>query len=778
MPVSLAFAKGRLIKSYTEPKPIVSQTMTTLKMLDDEDGEVVWNLSADKVNSLNEANIYEAEGHVVISRGNDRLEADFARYFMDTKWIYLRGNVAVKMGRDDLKAQEAEFDLANRTGWLKDGTVFMADQHLIFKGEQVQKHTGDVYSFYNARLTACEGDVPAWSLSAEEAVVEVDGYARLWDASFNIKDTSIVKTPVMILPAKKTRQSGFLMPHLSYSTRNGATYSQPYFWAIDDSHDVTVNTSFMLERGVMGGFDYRAAPSTHDNVWFAADFLQDAKNVTSPASTLYRGDNLMRTNYDRWWIRGMGDFLLEDPRWRLKTDLDLVSDQEYLQEFKRGRQGFDRNQNDAFGMFSRDLAEKDDKRVSGAMIERDWERFGFNAGLTYTQNQYLGNGNMARSQDTTVQELPEMNAFLYRGEVIDGFPLLEAEAHGQISYFTRTKGPKGSRALLHPRVIVPLTSEYGSIIGSFGIQQANYGTEGNDYSWIEGIDGTLTKGDKATRYNRTIPEFDIASSTEFMRVFSLDYTPLELNEKNAGESVWTGLRHSVQPRVGYKNVANENQNRLPYYDDYDRLEPRNDIYYSVTNVLTRKRERVSVKTDKKGELIPELETDYLDVLRFRVEQSYDIREADRDYDKEYPRRPFSDLLTDLTVSPTEYFSVYSKLWWSTEDGKLTRSDQGVRISYADWGSLSSGYFYRSDLDEYKRQRPDEVNYIYASGDLNVGGPWWLGFSYARDIEGSADIEKAVAIGYRHQCFFISSEFAIEPDEKSFGLFIELAGLGE
>lgn len=51
--------------------------------------------------TLSDNTIVEAQGGVVLQRGNDILKADFARYYSATNWVYLKGNVFVRMGKDD-----------------------------------------------------------------------------------------------------------------------------------------------------------------------------------------------------------------------------------------------------------------------------------------------------------------------------------------------------------------------------------------------------------------------------------------------------------------------------------------------------------------------------------------------------------------------------------------------------------------------------------------------------------------------------------------------------
>ena len=71
-----------------------------LTMPSEDAEQVSWNLQADQLTTLSDNTIVEAEGGVVLQRGNDILKADFARYYASTNWVYLKGNVFVRMGKD------------------------------------------------------------------------------------------------------------------------------------------------------------------------------------------------------------------------------------------------------------------------------------------------------------------------------------------------------------------------------------------------------------------------------------------------------------------------------------------------------------------------------------------------------------------------------------------------------------------------------------------------------------------------------------------------------
>ena len=276
-------------------------------------GDTPWTLNADKLVSLDDGVIVEASGGVLLQRGEDYMKADFARYYTTTNWIFVQGNVEARMGRDMLNAAEAEFDLTSRTGWLKEGSIFIAGPHMYVTGEKVDKLFGDRYRFKNARVTACDGDVPAWSLDTSLAEIEIDGYAKLSHTTLNILDMPVMEAPFLVLPAKTTRQSGLLMPDFGYSSLNGAFASVPYFQVIDESRDMTFYSTYMSRAGFMPGLEYRSHTRDQDKTWLALDLLYDRHTFSTEAGDRINDtDGKINTNEERFWLRGMGDGFVGD----------------------------------------------------------------------------------------------------------------------------------------------------------------------------------------------------------------------------------------------------------------------------------------------------------------------------------------------------------------------------------------------------------------------------------------------------------------------------------
>ena len=746
--------------------------ISDLEMQTEDEQLVRWQLSADTVATLSDKEIMEASGNVILRKGDEYLRADFARYHMSTKWVFLQGNVEVRMGKDTLIAEEAEFDLRSRVGWLKNGRIFMEGAHAYLSGERIDKHWGDVYTFKNAKVTTCDGDNPAWSITAKQAVLEIDGYAYLTSSSLQIKNQPVLATPYFLFPTKTRRQTGLLTPDFGRNSQHGFFYNQPMFWAINDHSDLTFDVYAMQDRGVMLGTEYRVRPSVDSTGWLRMDWLEDKITIDDNSNSYLKNSNLLRTNSTRFWLRGMYDGLLPDPNWRFKADLDLVSDQDYLSEFRTNRAGFSRSQNTLFGLFSRDLQERTLDRKSAAMLSRDWERFYVSVMTEYTQDPSLGNGNAPRGSDDSVQRLPQFDAFLHKGRIVETLPL-EVDASAQAAYMYRKSGSRGARYDTSPRLTLPLTSRYGSVILQGAVNKTYYSTE------YAGTNRTGEQPKKERKEYRSVPEFSAAAFSEVSKVFELQSPPLNLQSKDGEQSRWLAIRHSVQPRVEYNYVSNVDQEKTPYYDTRDRLAPEKEIVYSLTNVLTRKVERVVMVKNEQGELEPSLETGYFDLARLRLEQSYDHREATRNHDRDtYSRRPYSDVLADLSLGITEYMSIYTKNYWSPYLEEITRHQSGVRFYMGQYSTMSASLDLRKKIDEYTRKRDEDLQFMRLDGEMALYGPWSIGGSYSQDLQNSGNTEKHIRLAYTDQCFKIVGQVYVDRDQEEYKLQVILTGLGD
>ncbi len=741
-----------------------------------------WTFSADRVVGSHTSEYMEAFGNCTLSLGDNQLQADFVRYYQSTGWVFLRGDIRAHWGGDFLQADEAEFDLNTMTGWLKRGKLFMAKPHVYVEAERVEKMVGDTYRFTNAKVTACDGEKPAWSVTTEEGDVQLDGRVRLYRSAFRIKDVPVFYWPYMALPGRKARQTGFLMPYMSSSKKLGMQVNLPYYWAISDEADMTVYQNFMSSRGYMQGVEFRHAGDSATRGLWMVDGLKDNRRAVHEADEWkdYQGDGLTRPNRSRWWVRSKYDGWLGSPDLQVKVDLDLVSDQNYLRDFQDGPTGFDTTRQAFLDSFGRDIGNKDDlTRTSEAYLNRSWDRFGLAGKLQYIQNLRFMNGNGKADDNTTPQTLPELEAFAFQ-QSIAGSPV-EVAAETKYDYFWRNKGHSGHRFRATPTVKLPLSTSFFTIIPSVGIDHTSYSLtshEGYGNQTITDSGGRTDELDsnatKSGFQSRTAWTAGFSAFSEMTRVFPLDEA-LKPEPNLAGTSRWTRLRHSIVPRVKYEYTPTiTGQDELPYFDQYDRLSGVNQVTYSLTNVLDRRRETVVLSPGSGGDPQASVATDYLDFLLFRLEQSYDHNEASRkDQLNQYGRRPFSDIMAEIRVRPEAYIDLISRTWFSPYKTSITQNENTIRLFKDGLGEFSVGYDFLVKIDEYKRYRDETMSILDLGAKWQISEDFILGAKYRHDFNGQKDLERTIRLDWAGDCYTLHFQFTQKSNDNRFEVGFDL-----
>jgi len=752
------------LDSMLPPPPPTFSAQTDL-------GPDQWKLTADRIEGQHDSEYVQAMGNATLVKGLNVLKADFMRYYQASRWVVLRGNVRVAWEGDILEAEEAEFDLGNRLGWLKRGKVFVGKSHIYFQSETIRKYGASSYRFQNAKVTGCDGDSPAWAVTADEGDISIDGRTKLWHSRFNVKDTPVAYLPFMSLPGGARRQSGLLVPEISQSSKRGFAVNQAYYWVLDDERDLTFFENAMSRRGLMQGLEYRHAENPDTKGDWRVDYLNDRKTASSMSQEdLYlQTDGLTRPNSNRWWVRSKFNGFIKDPAWQVKLDLDMVSDQNYLREFGGSSSGYDSSRKIFLKEFGRDIDVADSlTRTSTAYLSRSWDRFGVVGKMAWTQNLAYLNGNNPATANPTTQTLPEAHIYAFK-DSIPGTPL-EWEGSGGFDYFWRQYGTRGFRTDLHPSLSLPLAVGPVTVIPSTGLRSTSYGVGGYTN------EPSTTTTNKAPA--RTFLELGFTAFTEMSRVFALN-APLEAKTENVGQSEWTAMRHSVAPRLEFSYIpAPQSQNRLPAFDSLDRIQRKNVITYSLTNVLDRKLTSV-VAAPKGNATIPVAATDYLDFFRLRVEQSFDRDEAARtDLLGTYARRPFSDIMVEASVNPQKYVTLTSKTFYSPYLNRSTEHEHMLTLHKEKMGEVRFGYDYLHPLDEYKRQRNKDVQALRLGLDMDITPKLKFSSDYRLDIAGNADLEKTAGLTWTEQCYNVQLVFSRKPSDQSLELRFNLLDFGK
>ena len=304
--------------------------------------DLPYHIKADSLSYDDATKTYRARGHVVITRGDQSLWADAIDLDAQTMDTVATANVRFTSGEDWLNGTRLEINLNAGTGTLYDGTLFVNESHFYIRGGKIEKIGEDSYHVADASLTSCTGDSPAWEITGKDLKVTLESYGTIKHAAFWAKSVPILYVPYLVFPAKLKRQTGFLLPQASYSDRDGFEYNQPFFWAINESSDATLYEHYLAHRGLKHGVEYRYVLGAESKGAVMYDFLGDRQidDGTTDSFEGFRGDDELRLNKNRWRFRMKSNQDLP-AGFRAKLDLDLVSDQDYLREFKAGYSGFE-----------------------------------------------------------------------------------------------------------------------------------------------------------------------------------------------------------------------------------------------------------------------------------------------------------------------------------------------------------------------------------------------------------------------------------------------------
>jgi LPS-assembly protein len=718
--------------------------------------EIPWHISAHEMNYDHKADEYLATGQVVISKLDRQISADLIRFDHANMKAFAEGNVVMKIGEDILTGQTMEIDLDAQTGMVTGGSLYVKENNFHIRGDQIRKTGEETYEIDRAKITTCEGESPAWEISGSNVEVTIDGYGTVSHAALRLGNIPVLYSPYLIFPAKVSRQSGFLAPQIGESDRKGVSFILPYYWAINDHSDATFYEHFMSERGNKFGAEYRYALSPFTKGAVVFDFLDDRKTDDGIGNDSkdwgYEDDNAIRPNSDRYWFRMKHDQSLP---WEMtgRLDIDVVSDQDYLTEFRNGYTGYEDTLDYFQETFGRNLDDHNDSvRVNRFNISRDWEHFNFN-GTTLWYDDVI-----ARRQsnvDYSLQQLPTMqfDAIMQ--------PLWKTPLYYQVSseyvYFYSEDNTNGHRLDMHPRIYWPVQfSDYLTVQPSAGYHQTAWFI--TDYDTVE--------KQKDDNEHRGTYDLRIDFTSEMSRVFRVDGDAVEK------------IQHWVRPRIGYEYIPEKNQAKYPSFngleDGINRIERQNRIVYSISNILTAKMKpgEDTGGRDFLGSFVEETTGSYLQFCRFKLEQSYDFYEADENNPAKWAdgkhQRPFSPIFGEIDFAFNRHFRLHTDAEWSSYSGDFVSHTSKLRLADNRGDQWSIGHLYRESVSES----------FYTDLNVHLLYGFSCSLNYERNLREDRSVRTRMGLVYEAGCWEIDFFFTDEPNDQKFEIFLNLYGLGQ
>jgi LPS-assembly protein len=574
----------------------------------------------------------------------------------------------------------------------------------------------------------------------------VEGYGFVKHAALWAKKVPVLYSPFLVFPVKLKRQTGLLAPQFGYSDRKGGEYIQPFFWAINESSDATFYSHYMGFRGEKLGLEYRYILDEQSKGTLMVDFLDDRQvDDGSPDSEKwgYTGDNALRPNSDRYWFRMRHDQALPKGFFA-RLDVDWVSDQDYLHEFKDGYTGFDETERYYLKEFGRGFDAYDDSvRLNRLNVNRNWPLYSLNAELRWYDDVIK---RRQEEMDTTVQRLPVIT-FNGSKQKISTSPFY-FDLGSEYTYFYSEDGPRNHRMDIHPRFYLPYNlRSFFTIEPSVGLRETVWYFDKTEYS----------SSDKKT-LTRELYDIKVDLFSEVYHVFNIEGNRVER------------IKHTVRPNIIYDYIPEKDQSELPSLDGIDRIAKKNLITYSLTNTLTSKSKKNTgeikgLSVDKPaadGSYEPPM-YGYNEFLRFKLQQSYDINK-----EKEDDPEPFSPIHGELELYPVRYFSVKADADWSHYDSNFRSRNVAATLWNMRGDKLLVDYRYQRDTSET----------VYTNLGVKISDRLSMRGEHERNIYDSKDLKYGFGFLYETQCWSFDFNLTKEENDLSFIFMITLYGIGE
>jgi len=737
------------------------------QLFSDKNSNESWHITADEFNYDNNLEHYIATGDVVLVKGKRRISADYAKFDNKNMTVLAKGSVVLTTNGDIITGTSMHLDLVNETGVIDNGSIFIKEKHFYIQGDKLIKEGENEYSIDNAQLTSCNGKVPDWKITGRKLNITIEGYGTIKHATLWAKKLPVVYTPYFIFPVKRKRQTGFLLPKVGSSTRKGFEYQQPFFWAINDNTDATFYEYYMSKRGFMNGVEYRYVLDENSKGTMMFNYLRDNETDTGGDSSEkwgYEGDNYLRPNSDRYWFRMKNNQKLP-AGFTAKLDVDVVSDQDYLTEFKEGFTGYEKTSAYFTDVFGRSIDDYDNnERLNRLNISKSWTNYIFNGDLRWYDNIVKENPG---EKNTTLQQLPKLEFDGVKQQLFNSpfYFTLDSE----YSYFYRldeetfvSEGEKdlvrGQRVDIYPRFYLPYRFDnFFTFEPSVGLRETAW--------YVDDYEHTLSKDDGAI--HRELYDIKLDLSTLMDKVFDVNLSGIDK------------VKHSIKPQVVYEYMPDGNKDNFPYFDSIDDMEKKNIITYSLTNTFTF---RKKLKLTKKPELPAFKKTDayipveylYQQMLWMKLEQSYDIDKERSDLPE-----PFSSIKCELTITPFNYLAFRGDTTWSPYDNEFRTGNAGIMVSDYRGDSITTEYRYTGDnvFDE-----DDELltptKSIYTNAQVRLNKLMLIYGVYEHSLLESKTLKSGIGFLYEAQCWSIDILYTKEENDKKIAFMINLYGLGK
>ena len=486
------------------------------------------DITAERIDYLQQQEVYEADGSVVVSQGTLRLTADHMTIQALPGVLIATGHVRLTDPKADLVTERLELNVNTEAGVVTHGRVYLKSTNTSVEGRLLQRFSEDHYRVKEGRFTNCdaqEGETPAWRFQFKDLDLNASDNVAFTGGWLCVNDVPVIPIPTLTYPLSK-RRTGFLIPTVGYDNRFGMHLQESFFWAINPSQDLTISPSYYSGLGYGSDLQYRyVLDRKSKGQWFVSALQQtELPNVSGVSQTGQDAKQARALITGTHTQQFTPDLLL-----RVKTN--LVTDPNYLQQLSNSavQRALPSNESNFFAT----------------------QRMAY--GNTYLLGQYLQP--LQSGGGDTFQRLPEIGYSLPNLSLFNSPILLGTDTN--FVNFYREQGFTQNRIDVLPGLSTDVL-DFGHIVGltpQVKVREVYY---------TRGVQNTESQ-------HRETFWAGLDATSKLSRRF--------------GTSEGNTLLHTIEPSVMYEYVPPTNQSQLTQIDQVDDLPKKNLLTYAIRSRL-------------------------------------------------------------------------------------------------------------------------------------------------------------------------------------------------
>jgi len=408
LPVGAADTSPRALACWAEPPP--AQQATEEQNLPDD----VVELTTENAD-IQTGGIAEFNGPVEIRNHGKLIKAGSARYDAETGLFSVADGVELSNADGRFTGTDARFNTSSGKLQLNGAEFEISKTPARGSADRIEIAEEGVVELDEVSYTSCPPGNNSWILKADRIKLNSNtGMGTARQASLRFKGIPFLYLPYFTYPITDDRKTGLLFPSLGSSDNRGFEVTQPIYWNIAPSYDMTIEPRYMSKRGTQLGTEGRLL-TDHNDAKLWVDFLP----------------NDDRALVDRWQY-DLNIISMLPGSWRATTEATGVSDDDYYEDLS-SRQSYTSQTHL-------------NRSMTFEYLDDTWALRGQLQGLQTIDAQVA-------QQDEPYQQLPQ---FIAVGNWRDSLFGLDYQLASEANYFYRKDSVTGARINVRPAITAPM----------------------------------------------------------------------------------------------------------------------------------------------------------------------------------------------------------------------------------------------------------------------------------------------------------------------------------